>query len=59
MYIFITLAGQVKADKWTKMTSQDENITMAMDFLEKAESRVLLIYLTSAGLLQPSTKVAT
>lgn len=50
---------QVKPDKWAKMTSQDENVAMAMDFLDKAENRVLLILLTSAGLLQPSTKVGS
>jgi hypothetical protein len=46
----------VKVDKWTKMLSQDEFAMMLNEFLEKGDSRVLLISLTSAGQLQPTNK---
>ena len=46
----------MKADKWTKMLSQDEFAMMLNDFLEKGDCRVLLISLTSAGQLLPTNK---
>ena len=48
---------QVKQDKWSKLVSQEENVTMINDFLEKSESELLVISLTAAGQLQPATKV--
>ena len=45
---------QVKADKWTKMMSQEENMSLIVDFLEKGEPQVLVVFLTTAGQLQPT-----
>lgn len=44
-----------KTDKWTKMASQDENTVMLMEFLEKAECRLLIVYSNSQGQLTPTT----
>ena len=48
----------MKQDKWAKMTSQEENVAMLNEFLEKGDSRVLIVSLTAAGQLQPCTKVS-
>ena len=45
---------QVKRDKWAKMVSQEECASMIMDFLDKGEPRVLVVFLTAAGQLQPT-----
>lgn len=42
-----------KADKWAKMISQEDNTVMLMEFLDKAESRILVIYLNQQGQLTP------
>ena len=36
------------------MVSQEENLSLIMDFLEKREPQVLVVFLTAAGQLQPS-----
>lgn len=48
---------QVKADKWTKLASQEDNVVMIKDFLEKRDCRLLTVVLTSTGQLVPSTNV--
>ena len=47
---------KVKSEKWTKMMSQAECVTVINEFLEKGEIQVLVIQLTPAGALLPSTK---
>ena len=42
-----------KADKWAKMLSQEENLVMLTEFLEKGESLVLVIYVSQQGQLTP------
>ena len=49
----------MKEDKWARMVSQDDNVMMMNEFLEKNEPKVLLINLTGAGLLQPATVFPT
>ena len=44
-----------KGDKWTKMMSQEENMVMVNEFLEKGDERVLVIALTPQGQLCPAT----
>ena len=46
---------KVKPDKWTKMASTEENMQVILSFLDKAEKRLLIIYLTSSGTLLPMT----
>ena len=36
------------------MTSQDENAVALMDFLEKGDSRILIIYANAQGQLTPT-----
>ena len=45
-----------KTDKWSKMVSQEDNVVMLQDFLEKGDTRVLVVYVTSQGQLQPTTE---
>ena len=47
---------KVKSEKWTKMMSQAEFVSTINEFLEKGEIQVLVIQLTPAGALVPSTK---
>lgn len=47
---------KVKIEKWTKMLSQAEYVSVVNEFLEKGEILVLIIQLTPAGALVPSTK---
>ena len=42
-----------KNDKWTKMASVDENMAVLVDFLEKAESKILVIYVNQQSQLTP------
>jgi len=45
-----------KTDKWTKMMSQEDNVVMLQDFLEKGDTRVLVVYVTAQGQMQPTTE---
>lgn len=42
-----------KNDKWTKMLSVDENMAVLIDFLEKADSKILVIYVNQQSQLTP------
>ena len=42
-----------KTDKWAKMTSQEENMVMLTEFMEKADNRLLVIQLLPSGQLSP------
>ena len=45
-----------KTDKWSKMMSQEDNVVMLQDFLEKGDTRVLVVYVTPQGQMQPTTE---
>ena len=45
---------KLKADKWAKLQGNDEYRQTIMDFLEKQEYNILIIFQNSAGQLQPS-----
>ncbi len=42
-----------KNDKWSKMTSVDENMVVLMDFLEKGDCKILVIYVNQQSQLAP------
>ena len=44
-----------KPDKWGKMMSQEDNMVVILEFLEKGENRVLVIFTNQQGQLQPIT----
>ena len=44
---------QVRSEKWSKMISQEENMKIIQNFIDKADFRVFVIYLTTSGLLVP------
>jgi len=48
-----------KADKWSKMMSQEDNVVLMQEFLEKGESRMLIVYVTPQGQLQPTVEFPT
>ena len=48
-----------KADKWNKMLSQEENLVVINEFLEKTDKRVLVIALTPQGQMFPSVSFPT
>lgn len=56
---FILFSFQMKPDKWAKLMSQDESTVMMSEFLDKGDSRVLIITLSSAGALQCSNEFPT
>ena len=43
-----------KGDKWAKMMSQEENLVMINEFLEKADQRMLVLALSPQGQICPS-----
>ena len=45
---------KLKADKWAKLQGNDEYRQTVLDFFEKQEYNILIIYQNSAGQLQPS-----
>lgn len=45
---------KLKADKWAKLQGNDEYRQTIMEFLEKQEYNILIIFQNSAGQLQPS-----
>ena len=51
-YILKTL--KIKSDKWNKMYVIDENKTMILEFVEKAEQNLLVFNMTPAGALTVS-----
>ena len=51
-YVLKTM--KLKADKWSKMYSLDENKQLIVDFFEKADHQSLLIAASSAGALTVS-----
>uniref|UniRef100_A0A1B6BXH8 Dynein beta chain, ciliary-like n=1 Tax=Clastoptera arizonana TaxID=38151 RepID=A0A1B6BXH8_9HEMI len=55
IYTCLTKSVKFKVEKWQKMMGNDVFKVMIMDFLSKSENNILLITLTSAGMLQPST----
>lgn len=44
-----------KPEKWAKMMSQEDNLVLLSEFLEKGECRVLVVYANQQGQLMPST----
>ena len=48
-----------KADKWSKMMSQEDNVVLLQDFLEKGDSRMLIVYVTPQGQMQPTAEFPT
>ena len=44
-----------KPEKWAKMMSQEENLVLLSEFLEKGDCRVLVVYANQQGQLTPST----
>ena len=42
-----------KNDKWAKMISQEDNLVMLTEFLEKGDSLILVIYVNQQGQLTP------
>ena len=42
-----------KNDKWQKMISQEENLVMLTEYLEKGENIILIIYVSPQGALTP------
>lgn len=51
-YVLTTL--KLKADKWMKCIGVEENKTLIVEFLEKADHQILVIVANAAGLLTPS-----
>ena len=51
-YVLKTM--KLKADKWTKMYSVEENKAMILEFLDKSDHIQLVIIGSSAGALTPS-----
>ena len=45
---------KVKSDMWSKMISQEEYMMTINNFLNRPEVRILLISITSSGLLVPT-----
>lgn len=45
---------KLKADKWAKLQGNDEYRQTILEFLEKPENNILIIYQNTAGQLQPS-----
>lgn len=50
MYVNVSLK---KSDKWLKMSSQEEYLTIIIDFLEKPDVKLLVIYVDPEGELVP------
>ena len=48
-----------KADKWSKMMSQEDHVTLLTEFIEKAEKRVLVIAANQQGQLTPADTFPT
>ena len=44
-----------KPEKWSKMVSQEDNLVLLSEFLEKGDCRVLVVYANQQGQLTPST----
>lgn len=45
---------KLKADKWAKLQGNDEYRQTVLDFFEKPENNILIIYQNNAGQLQPT-----
>lgn len=45
---------KLKADKWAKLQGNDEYRQTILDFFEKPENNILVIYQNNAGQLQPT-----
>ena len=56
---YILKTFKVKADKWTKMYVIEENKTMILEFVEKAEQNLLVFNMTLAGALTVSYEYPT
>ena len=52
-FLILSVFDSQKNDKWQKMISQEENLVILMDFLDKGESLVLVIYVNQQGQLTP------
>ena len=48
-------ALKLKQDKWSKLIGTDESLALLATFLEKPESRLLVISLNPSGVLAPMT----
>uniref|UniRef100_A0A7N6A5B3 Dynein, axonemal, heavy chain 9 n=1 Tax=Anabas testudineus TaxID=64144 RepID=A0A7N6A5B3_ANATE len=51
-YVLRTL--KLKQDRWQKCVSSEDNRQVLQEFVDKAESRTLVVAVTAAGLLQPA-----
>ncbi|XP_029686913.1 dynein axonemal heavy chain 9 isoform X2 [Takifugu rubripes] len=52
-YVLKTL--KLKQGKWEKLLFSEENRRVVQEFLDRVENRTLVVSVTTAGLLQPST----
>lgn len=52
-YVLKTL--KLKQGKWEKLLFSEENRRVVQEFLDRVENRTLVVSMTTAGLLQPST----
>ncbi|KAJ7340470.1 hypothetical protein OS493_003218 [Desmophyllum pertusum] len=50
---------KLKADKWAKLQGNDEYRQAILDFFEKPEHNILIIYQNNAGQLQPTSDFPT
>jgi dynein heavy chain len=50
---------KLKPDKWTKMMSQEDSTVLLMDFLEKAETRFLCIFVNQQSQMAPTDEFPT
>jgi len=53
---YVIKALRIKADKWTKMYSSEENKILCIDFFDKPDAQTLVIALNAAGGLAVSTE---
>uniref|UniRef100_A0A3Q3DHJ9 Dynein axonemal heavy chain 17 n=1 Tax=Hippocampus comes TaxID=109280 RepID=A0A3Q3DHJ9_HIPCM len=51
-YVLRTL--KVKHDRWQKCVSSEDNLQIMQDFLDQPQQRILVVCVTSTGLLQPA-----
>lgn len=47
---------KVKRDQWQKLVSGEDELRLLRGFLDGAEPRSLLLWLTAAGLMRPATR---
>ncbi|KAL1129232.1 hypothetical protein AAG570_013761 [Ranatra chinensis] len=55
LYQYLSRTVKFKVDKWHKMMATEDYKAMVMNFINRPTEEKLIITLTSAGVLQPST----